>query len=77
MRWLLADVCTRLGFCLAGREPDTFERLVSAGVDEFTDAVMRTEGLAPAEHKPARRQVRAFVAERFETWRQEESLLSG
>ena len=65
---LLSDLCTQLGFSRAMQEPQKFERLVSAGVDPFTDAVLKTEGSAPGRQKQLRRDVRAFVADRFERW---------
>jgi len=65
---LLADLCTQMGFSLAVRQPERFERLVSAGVDAFTDAVLAAEGLVPEENKRLRREVRALVATRFVSW---------
>jgi hypothetical protein len=57
--WLLEDLCTQMGFSLAARQPERFEKLVSAGVDAFTDAVLVTEGLSLEEHKRLRSEVRA------------------
>ena len=56
------------GLSLALQQPEKFERLVPAGVDVLTDAVLTTEGLTPEDHKHLRCEVRAFVAKRFESW---------
>ena len=68
VRWLLHELCTRLGFCDALRDPGTFERLVPAGIDAFTDAVLVAEGLDPCRDRDLRRMVREVVARRFEAW---------
>ena len=67
--WLLSDLCSQLGYSMAVREPERFERLVAEGVEAFADAVLEAEGLAPELNKGLRRDVRAFVAKRFEKWR--------
>jgi hypothetical protein len=64
---LLYELCSVLGFCLP---PDAHERLKSeppADVDDFTDAVIRAEGLDPYADIPLhlRRDVRASVAKHF------------
>lgn len=64
---LLYELCVVLGFCLS---PDAQARLKSlppADIDEFTDAVIRAEGLDPYADIPLnlRREVRARVAVHF------------
>lgn len=64
---LLQELCVVLGFCLT---PDANTQLMCeppADVDEFTDAVIRAEGLDPYGDIPLRlrRDVRARVARHF------------
>jgi len=64
---LLEELCVDLGFCLP---PDAQMRLIHeppADVDEFTDAVIRAEGLDPHADIPThlRRDVRQRVARCF------------
>jgi hypothetical protein len=66
--WLLQDLCTQLGYSMATREPERFIELVPQGPDSFADAVLRAEGLDPTLEKRLRRDVRQFVAARFERW---------
>jgi hypothetical protein len=71
IEWLLEDLCTKLGFSMAGRDPDRFIALVHQGPDIFADAVLLAEGLDPndpALDKRLRRGVHEFVAARFELW---------
>lgn len=64
VEWLLQDLCTQFGFSLAVREPERFIGLVRNGPDNFSDAVLLAEGL----DLRLRRDVRQFVAARFERW---------
>jgi hypothetical protein len=65
---LLEELCTDLGFCLAGRDPTRFETLTESGVDAFTDAVLAAEGLNPETDLVIRRQVRSLVDSHFLGW---------
>lgn len=62
---LLAELCSRLGYCSARRREHEFEALVPIGVDAFSDAVIAAEGLG-AEADSS--QVRHVVARHFERW---------
>jgi hypothetical protein len=64
--WLLQDLCTQLGYGLAMLQPERFIELVPKGPDSFADAVLLAEGLDPTLEKRLRRDVRQFVAARFE-----------
>ncbi|HEX9819746.1 MAG TPA: hypothetical protein VGD07_09060 [Methylomirabilota bacterium] len=66
--WLLQDLCTQLGYSMAARQPERFIELVSKGADSFADAVLLAEGLDPTLEKRLRRDIRQFVAARFERW---------
>jgi len=66
--WLLRDLCTRLGFSMAVRDAERFIGLVHQGPDSFADAVLLAEGLDPVLEKRLWRDVRDFVATRFERW---------
>jgi hypothetical protein len=66
--WLLQDLCTQLGYSMAMRQPERFIQLVHTGPDSFADAVLLAEGLDPAREKRQRRDIRQFVATRFERW---------
>lgn len=63
---LLDELCVKQGFCLP---PETKARLMAeppGKIDEFTDAVLRAEGLEPdSVLRDLRRGVRATVAEHF------------
>lgn len=65
---LLQDLCTQLGYSLAMRQPERFIELVPKGSDNFADAVLLAEGLDPTLEKRLRRDIRQFVAARFERW---------
>ena len=64
---LLAELCVALGFCLPPDEQARLRASAPADVDEFTDALIRAEGLDPHTDIPRhlRRDVRARVAEHF------------
>ena len=64
---LLQDLCTQLGYSLAMRQPERFIELPK-GSDNFADAVLLAEGLDPTLEKRLRRDIRQFVAARFERW---------
>ena len=49
--WLLTDLCEKLGFGMAIRDPDRFRELVPLGPDQFADAVLDAEGLNPDHEK--------------------------
>jgi hypothetical protein len=66
--WLLQDLCTQLGYSMAVLQPERFIALVHKGPDSFADAVLLAEGLDPTREKRLRRDVRQFVAARFERW---------
>ena len=66
--WLLEDLCTKLGFNMAVRDVERFIALVPQGSDTFADTVLLAEGLDPRVEKRLRRDVRDFVAARFERW---------
>ena len=68
IKWLLEDLCTKLGFSMAVRDADRFIALVHQGPDTFADTVLLAEGLDPTLEKRLRRDVREFVAARFERW---------
>ena len=71
IEWLLEDLCTKLGFSMAGRDPDRFLALAHQGPHSFADAVLLAEGLDPNDptlEKRFRRGVHEFVAARFERW---------
>jgi hypothetical protein len=68
VEWLLHDLCTKFGYSIAIRQPDRFLQLVHQGSDGFADAVLVAEGLDPTLEKRLRRDVREFVAARFERW---------
>jgi hypothetical protein len=71
IEWLLHDLCTKLGFSMAVRDPDRFIALAHEGPDIFADAVLLAEGLDPNDpglDKRLRRGVHEFVATRFERW---------
>ena len=66
VEWLLADLCTKLGFCLP---PDQQQRLIDQtpeSVADFTHAVIVGEGLNPemVDRKLYRR-VEAMIADAF------------
>jgi hypothetical protein len=65
---LLQDLCTNLGFSMAVRDAERFIALVHQGPDIFADTVLLAEGLDPTLEKRLRRDVREFVAARFEHW---------
>lgn len=64
VRWLLTDLCERLGFCSALHQLERFEALVDEGAEAFANAVLMVEGLEPDEHIHLRREVLAFVTKR-------------
>ena len=71
IEWLLHDLCVRLGFCMAARDPARFLALAHEGPHTFADAVLLAEGLDPndpALDKSLWRGVHEFVAARFEQW---------
>ena len=68
VEWLLEDLCTTFGFSMAVRDADRFIPLVHQGPDTFADTVLLAEGLDPTSEKRLRRDVREFVAARFERW---------
>ena len=68
VRWLLADLCEKQGFCSALHELERFESLADEGAEAFANALLIVEGLKPDEHKSAHRDVFAFVSERFQRW---------
>jgi len=65
---LLQDLCTQLGYSLAMRQPERFIELVPKGPDSFAEAVLLAEGLDPTVEKRLRRDIRQFVAVRFDRW---------
>jgi hypothetical protein len=71
VEWLLHDLCTKLGFSMAVRDPERFVALAHQGPQVFADAVLLAEGLDPndpALDKRLRGGVHEFVAARFEHW---------
>lgn len=67
MAWLLHDLCTVQGYCGAHRQASAFIDNPPADVDEFTDRVLRAEGLDPATiQKVDRRKLRGFIEERMD-----------
>ena len=71
IEWLLEDLCTKLGFSMAVRDPDRFIALAHQGPHIFADAVLLAEGLDPTDptlEKRLRRGVHEFAAARFERW---------
>ena len=71
VKWLLTDLCEKKGYCSALCELERFEVMVDEGAEVFSDAVLIVEGLKPEEHKDMRRDVLAFVSERFQRWSSE------
>jgi hypothetical protein len=68
VRWLLEELCTKLGTCRASREPTRFVSLLGQGVDAFTDAVLAAEELDPESSKHLRSQVQLLVGRHFAGW---------
>jgi hypothetical protein len=66
--WLLHDLALQLGYSMAARTPEQFERLVRQGPSAFADAVLVAEGLDPDLQRDQRKAVRAFVRARFDRW---------
>lgn len=62
---LLSELCSRLGYCCASRNPLEFEALVPMGADAFARAVLASEGHAIGVSAG---QVRQLVARHFEQW---------
>ncbi len=64
---LLEELCVVLGFCLPPAANAQLMADPPTGLDEFTDAVIRAEGLDPYSDIPLhlRRDVRERVAEHF------------
>jgi hypothetical protein len=64
---LLQELCVVLGFCLPPEVNARLMREPPTDVDEFTDAVIRAEGLDPYADIPLhlRRDVRARVVKHF------------
>src|SRR5688500_15198836 len=71
IEWLLEELCTKLGFCMAGRDPDRFMTLAHQGSHIFAEAVLLAEALDPTDptlEKRVRSGVHEFVAAHFERW---------
>ena len=68
VEWLLHDLCTKFGYSITVSQRDHFLRLAQQGSDGFADAVLISEGVDPTLDKRLRRDVREFVAARFERW---------
>jgi hypothetical protein len=67
IQFLLEELCVDLGFCLAPDAQALLLREPPAGIDAFTDAVIRAEGLDPdAIARRLRRKVRERVQRHFE-----------
>jgi hypothetical protein len=49
-RYLLDDLCARLGLCLPADERARILSLVTDDPAAFVDEVLRAEGLAPGDH---------------------------
>ena len=64
---LLDELCVVLGFCLPPGEQARLREFPPTDVDEFTDAVIRAEGLDSCADIPRRLRgdMRARVAEHF------------
>ena len=63
---MLYELCVGYGYCLP---PEDQARLVADApqtIDEFTDDVMRAEGMDPLLEKQRRREVRACVERWFD-----------
>jgi hypothetical protein len=65
-RWLVHDLCARLGFCLPAAAVERLETTPPETVSDFVAAIFVAEGLDPmtAERRLYRR-VEAIVAEAF------------
>jgi hypothetical protein len=65
-KWLLHDLCVKLGFCLC---PEEYRRLLDDPPTEalaFTDAVFTAEGLDPdTADRHLYRQVRNMISDAF------------
>lgn len=68
VEWLLKDLSSKLGYSMANREPERFIALVQQGPEHFADAVLLAGGLDPNLERRSRRELRQFVAARFERW---------
>lgn len=66
--WLLVDLCEKVGFSMAIRDEERFQKVALQGPDAFTDAVLAAEGLTPNEEKQMRRALNVFVSARFAQW---------
>ncbi len=64
---LLSELCVMLGFCLPPDEKTRLRESPPTDLDEFTDAVIRAEGLDPHADIPLRmrRDIRERVAKHF------------
>ena len=65
---LLEDLCVRYGFSLAVRDVGRFVAVVAQGPDFFAETVLRAEGLDASLEGRLLREVRDFVAARFDRW---------
>lgn len=63
---LLYELCVELGFCLPPDEQARLRESPPTNVDAFTDAVIRAEGIDPADIQlRMRRDIRSRVAEHY------------
>jgi hypothetical protein len=67
VEYLLAELCTTLGYCNANRDIASFEALVPSGPDAFADAVLFAES-PDVEGVHATEDVRRLVARHFRLW---------
>ena len=58
---MLTELCERLGYCAALREPSRIEVLLAKGAGAVVDAVLEIEGLNPQYEKQQRAAVQALV----------------
>jgi len=63
---LLYELCVELGFCLPPGEQARLRESPPTNVNAFTDAVIRAEGIDPADIQlRMRRDIRSRVAEHY------------
>jgi hypothetical protein len=63
IKWVLDDLCSRLGFCLPHDERARIEQNPPRDIEAFTDAIFVAEGMDPHDksNRGLRQQVRKLI----------------
>jgi hypothetical protein len=72
--YLLGELCSKFGLCLASRSPSEFESLVEAGPVRFAQQVFIAESFHPTDDPALAKAVENHVSAAFKRWEESDAV---